>query len=58
MEDYKCSVCGGTFEKMRSDDEALQETKELFGDFPMEELAIVCDVCFKAMGLPETLTPQ
>ena len=44
---YICKVCQKEFEKTWSDEEALEETKELFGEKVLEqELAIVCDVCF------------
>lgn len=47
---YKCSACGGTFEKGWSDEEAKKELADKF-DVPVEECAIVCDDCYKKMGL-------
>jgi hypothetical protein len=45
---FKCAVCGGTFEKTRSDDEAMVETNSVFSPSERAEgLAIVCDDCFK-----------
>ena len=46
-ETYTCSICKGVFEKGWSDEEALKETEEIFGDVPIEECDIVCDDCFK-----------
>jgi|HubBroStandDraft_6_1064221.scaffolds.fasta_scaffold00134_64 hypothetical protein len=53
-QDYICAMCGGTFEKSRSDEEALAEMKENFGDVPATEpLDIVCDDCFQKID-PKT----
>jgi len=45
--EYKCVVCKGIFLKARTDEEAMKESKELYGEHPKEELCIVCDNCFK-----------
>lgn len=47
---YKCSVCGETYDKGWSDEEAEAELAENFG-VPKEDCDIVCDDCYKAMGL-------
>jgi len=47
---YKCAACDGVFEKEWSDDEAMDESRDLFGDVPQSNLAVVCDDCFKAMS--------
>jgi DNA-directed RNA polymerase subunit RPC12/RpoP len=44
---YTCDECGGTFKRDWSDEEALEESRILFGDIPEEERAIVCDMCYK-----------
>lgn len=44
--DYQCEQCRGVFTKARADDEAWQETKEIFGDVNRQDCAIVCDDCF------------
>lgn len=44
--EYKCSSCGGVFEKSRPDEEALEESVETFGEMKQENLAIVCDDCY------------
>jgi hypothetical protein len=48
---YTCGECGGTYEKTRSDEEALAETATLFaGEYASEDdLAMVCDDCWNAM---------
>ena len=53
--EYQCADCGGIFEKGRSDEEAKNEAKELFGieDEDIEQgndVAIICDDCFKKIG--------
>jgi hypothetical protein len=45
---YRCANCNGIFEKTTSDEEALAEARELFGDLPQSQLSVVCDDCFKA----------
>lgn len=47
---YVCMACNQEQEKGWTDDEAMEESKQLFGELPTEELAIVCDDCFRAMG--------
>ena len=49
-ESYRCGKCGETYEREWSDEEAMNESTELFGDLPASDLAIVCDDCFKAMS--------
>ena len=46
---YTCAVCGETFEKGWTDEEALSEATELYGEIPPEERAVICDVCYKSM---------
>lgn len=46
---YKCAACGGVFEKTRTDDEAMAETRSHFGNIRPEECVILCDDCFRAM---------
>ena len=53
--EYQCADCGGIFEKGRSDEEAKNEAKELFGieDEDIEQgndVAVICDDCFKKIG--------
>jgi hypothetical protein len=48
MESYTCAACGGR-SKSRPDEEALAEAHELFGDMPKEELAVVCNDCWRKL---------
>lgn len=43
---YTCAMCGETSESEVSDEEALAESKLLWGDIPPEKLAVICDDCF------------
>lgn len=43
---YTCSLCKEKFEKGWSDEEAMQESKEIFGNLPPQDLAVICDDCF------------
>ena len=44
---FQCELCGGTFELGRSYEDAMAESRELFATCPKEDLAEVCDDCFK-----------
>ena len=45
---YQCLCCKGIFEKGWSDEEAIKEMEENnFDSYSPEELAIVCDDCYK-----------
>jgi hypothetical protein len=46
---YTCALCGGTFEKGLTDEEALAEKDALFPGVPLEDCDIVCDDCFHMM---------
>lgn len=48
-DEYKCEQCGGEFLKTRSDEEAAEESKDIWGEFSEDDLAMVCDDCFKEM---------
>jgi hypothetical protein len=44
---FVCAMCGGTFEKDWSDDEAEVELKENFGEnFSKDDCYIVCNDCY------------
>lgn len=47
---YECAMCGGIFNKSQTDEEADEECVKFFpgNDEPRE---VVCDDCFKKMGL-------
>jgi len=44
--EYQCAICKGVFEKGWSDEEAENEVKEIWGEIPQEERAVICDDCF------------
>lgn len=44
---YTCASCGETHESDRSDEEAMEESKLLWGDLPQSGLVVICDDCFK-----------
>lgn len=46
---FTCAVCGETFDKGWSDEEALAELDKTFG-VPVEECSAVCDSCYNKMG--------
>ena len=50
---YKCGKCREEFEYVSdgswSEDEAMKESKKLFGNVPKEQLVVVCDDCFIEM---------
>jgi hypothetical protein len=48
---YTCAICGVVFESSRSNDEAMQESKALWGDYEPDDLAVICDDCFR--GRPD-----
>jgi len=53
--EYQCAMCERVFEKGRSEEEARKEAKELFDieDKDIEqgdEVALICDDCFKKIG--------
>jgi uncharacterized protein with PIN domain len=47
MSTYTCAMCKETFEKGVSDEEAIAEMESHFGKVPIEELAVVCNDCYK-----------
>lgn len=61
-ESFACGRCKGTFEKTRSDEEALAEAESLWTPETMaQEQAVICDPCFREFiewaqeNVPETL---
>lgn len=49
MSNYACAACGGTFERIRPEPEAIEECERLFPGEQLEEAAIICDDCFNEM---------
>jgi DNA-directed RNA polymerase subunit RPC12/RpoP len=61
-ESYTCARCGGTFRKVRSDEDAMAEAESLWTPETMADpQAIVCDPCFREfiawakVNVPEAL---
>lgn len=48
---YVCAVCKCEFEGTRTDEEAMAECRENFGDIPIEDTMVVCDDCYKAITI-------
>lgn len=44
---FICALCKQTCESSRSDEEALEESKVIFGDIPKEEQEVICEDCYK-----------
>ena len=59
-ESYTCERCGGTFEKVRSDEEAVAEAVSLWAPETLaDEQAAVCDGCFREfMAWAEVNAPE
>lgn len=43
---FTCGICGETFEKAWSDEEAQEESMRMFGEVPPSEQATVCEDCW------------
>jgi hypothetical protein len=47
-DEFSCEMCGGTFPKAWSDEEAEAEYVRLFGGDPKkDDVAVICEVCFR-----------
>lgn len=46
-ETFKCEVCEQTFTKIRSDEEAMKEYAQIWGEPMGEELGMTCAECNK-----------
>ena len=53
--EYECANCHNIYEKGWSDEEALKETKEIWGEIPESEQAVICDDCFNKRTMPEII---
>lgn len=47
--EYTCAECGKTFTTAWSDEEANAEAAKNFPTMPIEEMAVVCDDCYRAI---------
>jgi DNA-directed RNA polymerase subunit RPC12/RpoP len=51
-ETYTCAACDGIFSFDWTEEEAMAEKEENWGDMPMTDMVIVCDDCYrKIMGV-------
>lgn len=50
--EYTCEACKGVFTKGWSDGEAAAESRVNFGDLPKDDMAIICDDCYRALMAP------
>lgn len=51
---YKCAMCGGIFETDRSDEEAMQECIDNFGEMAiLDDCDIICDDCYNKINPEE-----
>jgi len=48
-ESFVCDQCGGVFPKVISDDEAMAEAIEEFGEEAMNNAAVVCSDCYEEL---------
>lgn len=46
---FTCANCGGVFIRTRTDEEALAESVEMFGETPNEDRVLICDHCHHAL---------
>ena len=51
--EYICEICGNTYKKGWSNEEAEQEANDIWGEIPLEEKAIICDDCFNKRNKDE-----
>ena len=50
---FRCFVCGELFLSDRSNEEALAESRALWGEVEPSDLQIACDECFYSRTIPE-----
>lgn len=48
--EFTCAMCGETYEKEYSDDQAEAELAALFPGFTPDDCDLVCDDCFEKLG--------
>lgn len=51
--EFTCAMCKMTFNKGRSDEDAVNEVEVLFGTRDVGDMDVVCDDCWKKMGFRE-----
>ena len=45
-DEYTCERCHKTYQKGWSDEEAMEESEDIFGEIPKEDRAVICDDCW------------
>lgn len=51
--EYQCALCKNVYQKGWSEEETLKEMREIWGNIPKEERAVICDDCFNIRTLDE-----
>lgn len=50
MREFTCEACGGTFTSELTDEQAMAESRKIFGEhIEKDKCAIICDDCYKKM---------
>ena len=42
---YQCELCKGVFEKGRTDEEALEESRDIWGEISQKDRVLICEDC-------------
>lgn len=45
--EFTCAVCGETYEKAHTEEEAKEEFELLYPDEPFDEAELICEDCFQ-----------
>lgn len=48
-DEFRCAQCGEVFKRGRSEEEAREEARSLWGNLQPEQEAVVCDTCFRRL---------
>lgn len=48
-QEFKCAICGGTYSRIWTDEEAMEECQSYFGDVQQKDCFIVCDDCYQVI---------
>ncbi len=48
-DEYQCELCNKTYKKGWTDEEAIKESQEIFGEYSQEDLAVICDDCWQKL---------
>ena len=53
MTKYQCAICQTVCKKERTDEDAENEMREIWGEIPEEERAIICEDCWNKRTMKE-----